>query len=110
MTVARAGITGATLARRARRARAHYAGEPMDGVWSNWAGDQRCAPAVVEHPASEAEVVECIGRAVDSGRRVRVAGSGHSFSDAACTDGHMLRLDRMSRVLDADPGTGLARV
>ena len=82
----------------------------MDGVWSNWAGDQRCAPAAVEHPGSEAEVLECIGRAVDSGRRVRVAGSGHSFTDAACTDGHMLRLDRLARVLDTDPDTRLARV
>ncbi len=82
----------------------------MDGLWSNWAGDQRCAPAVVEHPASEAEVVDCIGRAVESGRRVRAAGSGHSFSDAACTDGHMLSLERMARVIDADPATGLVRV
>ena len=82
----------------------------MPFVWRNWAGDQRCAPAVVDDPRSEAEVVECVGRARDTGRRVRVAGSGHSFSDIACTDGHMLRLGRMDRVLDADTATGLVRV
>ncbi len=79
-------------------------------MWRNWAGDQRCAPAVVEDPASEAEIVECVERARDTGRRIRVAGSGHSFTDIACTDGHMLRLGRMDRVLDADPARGLVRV
>lgn len=79
-------------------------------LWSNWAGDQRCAPAVVERPASEAEIVECVERAREEGRRLRVAGSGHSFSDVACTDGHMLRLDRMAGLLAADARAGLARV
>ncbi len=82
----------------------------MAFVWRNWAGDQRCAPAAVDEPASEAEIVECVGRARDTGRRVRVAGSGHSFTDIACTDGHMLRLGRMDRVLDSDPESGLVRV
>jgi FAD-linked oxidoreductase len=79
-------------------------------LWRNWAGDQRCAPAAIEEPASEAEVVACVERARDTGRRVRAVGSGHSFTDIACTDGHMLRLNRMSRVMDADPATGLVRV
>lgn len=82
----------------------------MPFVWRNWAGDQRCAPAVVEEPASESDVVACVERACETGRRLRVAGSGHSFTDIACTDGHMLRLGRMDRVLDADPASGLVRV
>lgn len=44
--------------------------------------------------------------AVDSGERVRVAGSGHSFSDLACTDGVMVSMRRLGRVLRADPATG----
>jgi L-gulonolactone oxidase len=78
--------------------------------WSNWAGDQVCAPAAYEEPASEAELVEAIARARAAGRELRVAGSGHSFTDAACTDGHMLSLRRMGRVLDADPASGLVEV
>ncbi|HEX8067090.1 MAG TPA: D-arabinono-1,4-lactone oxidase [Thermoleophilaceae bacterium] len=78
--------------------------------WTNWAGDQRCAPEVVERPSSEDEVRAALRRASEAGRPVRVAGSGHSFTDAACTDGHMLRLDRMSRVLSADQQAGLAEV
>ena len=76
----------------------------------NWTGDERCAPVAVEEPASEGEVVACVERARDTGRRIRAVGSAHSFNDIACTDGHLLRLGRMARVLDADRSTGLVRV
>ncbi|HYM53844.1 MAG TPA: D-arabinono-1,4-lactone oxidase [Solirubrobacteraceae bacterium] len=78
--------------------------------WRNWAGDERCVPAAVRRPASIEELSEAIGRAASEGRRVRVAGAGHSFSDIALTDGLMLRLDRLAGVLDVDPPSGLARV
>ena len=41
---------------------------------------------------------------------MRAAASGHSFTDIACTDGVMLRLERMNRVLEVDRGAGLAKV
>ena len=41
---------------------------------------------------------------------VRVAGAGHSFSAAAVTDGTLLSLDALARVLDADASSGLVRV
>jgi L-gulono-1,4-lactone dehydrogenase len=79
-------------------------------MWRNWAGDQRCAPAALERPGSVAEIVAALERAAAAGQRVRVAGSGHSFTDAACTDGRMLSLERMDRVLDVDRASGLVRV
>jgi L-gulonolactone oxidase len=82
----------------------------MAAEWRNWAGDQRCRPAVIEHPASTAEVAAAVARAAQTGQRVRAAGAGHSFSDIALTDGRLLLLDRMDRVLDADASTGLVRV
>jgi FAD-linked oxidoreductase len=78
-------------------------------VWRNWAGDQSCEPAAIERPAYAAEVAAAVQRAATSGRSVRAAGSGHSFSGAALTDGTLLLLDRMNCVLDADPATGLVR-
>ncbi|HEX2160389.1 MAG TPA: D-arabinono-1,4-lactone oxidase [Thermoleophilaceae bacterium] len=78
--------------------------------WRNWTGDQVCRPAAIERPASTAEVAAAIERARDAGRTLRVAGAGHSFTDAALTDGTLLRLDRMRRVLDVDRASGLARV
>jgi L-gulono-1,4-lactone dehydrogenase len=79
-------------------------------LWLNWTGDQRCAPHSIEQPGSEAELAEAVGRAAEVGRPVRAAGSGHSFTDIACTDGHLVRLDRMNRVLDSDPASGLVQV
>src|SRR4051794_2374219 len=70
--------------------------------WSNWAGDQHCAPAVYVEPASEEEIATAIRDAAARGLPVRVAGSGHSFTDAVCTDGVLLSLRRMKRVLRVD--------
>jgi L-gulono-1,4-lactone dehydrogenase len=70
----------------------------MPRVWTNWARDQHCAPERVERPRSEEELVQLVAGA----RRVKVAGSGHSFTDIACTDGVMVDLSGMNRVLDVD--------
>jgi len=86
-------------------------GPSNSGVrWRNWAGDQSCSPAEVRHPAALPELCEAVAAASQQGRRVRVAGSGHSFSDVACADGLMLQLDRMTAVLDVDRESRLARV
>ena len=45
-----------------------------------------------------------------AGEKVSVAGSGHSFTEAAMTDATMVRLDALRGVLDADRGSGLVRV
>jgi FAD-linked oxidoreductase len=78
--------------------------------WRNWTGDQVCAPAAVEHPAGAEEVAAALKRAAERDWTVRVAGAGHSFTDAVLTDGLLLSLDRMDRVLDVDRSSGLVRV
>ncbi|HEY2284025.1 MAG TPA: D-arabinono-1,4-lactone oxidase [Solirubrobacteraceae bacterium] len=82
----------------------------LEGEWRNWAGDQRCRPEAVEIPGSTEEISAAIVRAGAEDRRVRVVGSGHSFSDIALTDGRQLRLDRLTRILDLDRSSGLVRV
>jgi FAD-linked oxidoreductase len=67
-------------------------------AWTNWARQQPCAPERIETPASEEELV----RAVTGAPRVKVAGSGHSFTDIACTDGVMIDMSGMRRVLSVD--------
>jgi FAD-linked oxidoreductase len=78
--------------------------------WRNWAGDQRCRPVAIERPGSNAELLDALERAARGRERVRVVGSGHSFSDIALTDGRLLTLERMTRVLDVDRSSGLVRV
>jgi len=80
------------------------------GDWVNWAGDQSCRPAEVVRPRSREELAEAVAGAAAAGRRVSVAGSGHSFTEAALTDGTMVRIEALRGVEDADPGSGLVRV
>ena len=76
-------------------------------AWVNWSRTQRCEPAAFERPASRAELAAAVARAAGP---VRVAGAGHSFTAGALTSGTLLSLERMQRVLDADPASGLVRV
>ncbi|MHB8240992.1 MAG: D-arabinono-1,4-lactone oxidase [Solirubrobacteraceae bacterium] len=78
--------------------------------WRNWAGDQRCTPAALHTPRSTDELAAAIAGAAGRGQRVRVAGAGHSFSENVCTDGAMIKLDRLSRVIDLDTTSGLVTV
>jgi L-gulono-1,4-lactone dehydrogenase len=78
--------------------------------WSNWAGDQACQPAALVRPATRDELSEVVAAAAAAGRRVSVAGSGHSFTETALTDGTMVRIEALAGVIDADRESGLVRV
>jgi L-gulonolactone oxidase len=86
------------------------AGVTRQGDWANWAGDQRCRPARIVAPRSREELAEAVGAAASAGEKVKVTGSGHSFTEAAMTDATMVRLDALRGVLDADRESGLVRV
>jgi L-gulonolactone oxidase len=78
--------------------------------WHNWAGDELCRPAAIADPASVEELASAIAGAERDGLRARVAGAGHSFGDNVCTDGLLVKLDRLAAVLDVDRASGLVRV
>jgi L-gulonolactone oxidase len=70
--------------------------------WSNWGGNYTCHPTSIELPKSEEEIIAIIRDAGDKGQKVKVASAGHSFTDIACTDGRMIKLDDYNQVLDVD--------
>jgi L-gulonolactone oxidase len=80
------------------------------GGWVNWAGDQSCSPAEIIAPGDRDALAEAISAAAAAGRKVSVAGSGHSFTEAALCDGTLVRVEALAGVLDADPGSGLVEV
>ena len=80
------------------------------GEWANWAGDQSCRPARILRPGSREELAEAVATAAAAGEKLRVAASGHSFTEAALTEGTMIRLEALSGVEDADRPSGLVRV
>jgi L-gulono-1,4-lactone dehydrogenase len=79
-------------------------------IWCNWTGDQRCSPAEVVRPRNRDELAAAVVAAADAGRTVSVAGAGHSFTEAALTDGTMIDLAALSGMIDADPTSGLVKV
>src|SRR3954470_9129180 len=78
--------------------------------WRNWTGDQRCVPARIERPSDRGDLIESVKRATDQGLTVRAVGSGHSFTDVACTGGVMIQMDRLGRMLEVDRESGLVKV
>jgi FAD-linked oxidoreductase len=79
-------------------------------MWTNWAGDQHCAPVERVRARSRQDVVATVQRAGRERRTVRAVGAGHSFTDIALTNGYHLSLDGLDRVLDVDRESGLVRV
>lgn len=72
--------------------------------WTNWAGNQSCAPTSIRRPTSEAELVAIVKEAANNGTRVKCVGAGHSFTPIACTDGVLVDLSGYGRILSHDPG------
>ncbi|HEX7526362.1 MAG TPA: D-arabinono-1,4-lactone oxidase, partial [Gaiellaceae bacterium] len=67
-------------------------------TWTNWVGNQTCAPAELASPASEDEVAELVSGAT----AVRVAGAGHSFTPVVATDGLLLDLRGLGGIRSID--------
>ena len=67
-------------------------------------------PAEIVRPRDAAGLAGAVASAAAAGRTVSVAGSGHSFTEAAITDGTMLRIEALAGVIDADPASGLVKV
>lgn len=77
-------------------------GIPRAGApgWSNWLGNQRCAPRQILAPRDLEELVAVVGHARRRGLRVRMVGSGHSWSALCPTPDLLVQTHRMDRLLD----------
>ncbi|NUW30872.1 FAD-binding protein [Nonomuraea sp. SMC257] len=79
-------------------------------IFTNWARNQSVTPHEVRTPASADEVARAVRDAAAAGRRVRMVGTGHSFTGVALTDGLLLRPTALTgvRSFDGDRVTALA--
>jgi FAD-linked oxidoreductase len=71
-------------------------------LWKNWARNQQCAPGRIHRPVSEQEIIRIVKNAAENGERVKVVGSGHSFTGIALTDGHLIDSSDYNTVLSVD--------
>ncbi|MEH0937914.1 D-arabinono-1,4-lactone oxidase [Micromonospora psammae] len=83
---------------------------PPTAVWSNWAGNQHGTATAVLRPTSVAEVAEAIRAAATTGDRIRVVGSGHSFTGIAVTDGQRMELTELDGGTNVDTERRLVTV
>jgi FAD-linked oxidoreductase len=73
--------------------------------WHNWAGTQSCTPQQIHQPHTEEELAAIVGSATVVGERVKVVGSGHSFTGIALTRGHLVDLRHYRRLLRTNRST-----
>lgn len=76
-------------------------------VWRNWAGNQRATPRRVLTPRTTEEVAAAVTGAAADGLTVRMAGTGHSFTGAALTEGVLLRPEGLTALRTVDAARGL---
>lgn len=74
----------------------------MTTRWKNWAGNETARPLTLTSPRTESDVVDLVTNAHLNGQTVKVVGSGHSFTPAAVSDGHMISIDALSGLVSVD--------
>ncbi len=76
--------------------------------WSNWSRSVDIRPSSIEHPRTVEEIQELLRSSRD---RVRVAGSGHSFTPLVATDDLLISLEGLDGdVFEVDGEAGTARL
>uniref|UniRef100_A0A4W3GXX2 L-gulonolactone oxidase n=1 Tax=Callorhinchus milii TaxID=7868 RepID=A0A4W3GXX2_CALMI len=68
----------------------------------NWAKTYSCEPELYFEPTSVEEVRQILLLAKQRCKRVKVVGEGHSPSDIACTEGYLIKLNKLNRLLKVD--------
>ncbi|MCA6092579.1 FAD-binding protein [Streptomyces sp. SCA3-4] len=81
-----------------------------NGEWRNWAGNVTARPVRTVAPATAEELADAVVRAASDGLRVKAAGSGHSFTAAAATDGLLIRPERLTGIRSLDRAAGTVTV
>ncbi|WP_431041773.1 D-arabinono-1,4-lactone oxidase [Streptomyces sp. P1-3] len=80
------------------------------GTWRNWAGNVTAHPVRTVTPASTEELAAAVRAAAGEGLAVKAAGTGHSFTAVAATDGVLIRPDRLTGVTGLDRAAGTVTV
>lgn len=79
-------------------------------TWQNWSGSVTCEPAAIQYPTTEEEIVALVRSARDSGKHLRVVGSGHSFTPLVSTNQTIMCLDHYTGLVSVDAENRLVTV
>lgn len=79
-------------------------------TWTNWAGLESSEPVEERRPVTTDDVVAAVLDARERGLRVKMPGTGHSFTGIALTDGLLLRPESLAGITAVDRGAGTVTV
>ena len=82
----------------------------MAKTWKNWAGNQSARPMSITSPRSVEAVADMVLQARLRQETVKCVGSGHSFTAAAVTQGHLLTLENLTGIISIDRVRHLVKV
>ncbi|MEE6271057.1 D-arabinono-1,4-lactone oxidase [Streptomyces diastatochromogenes] len=85
-------------------------GRGSGGPWRNWAGNVTARPARSVAPSNTEELAAAVRSAATDGLTVKAAGTGHSFTAAAATDGLLIRPERLTGIRRIDRAAGTVTV
>lgn len=74
----------------------------MQAIWTNWARNQHSYGVGFHLPHTENDIVAVINYVRAAQQHLKVVGHGHSFTDIAITDGHIVSLENYNKVLNVD--------
>lgn len=76
----------------------------------NWSGNQEWNPQEVFSPKSEEEILGIVKNAYENKRKIRIIGTGHSFTPLVCTDQILIDLDDYQGIESVDKAAKTAVV
>lgn len=74
-------------------------------IWQNWSGIVQSKPSHIVYPTSVEDVVSLVKRCNKEGRKIRVVGSGHSFTPVVHTNDVLVSLDQLAGIEKVDQST-----
>lgn len=69
-----------------------------DATWTNWAKNQSCNPTEIFHPKTLQDLTAIVLKAKATGKTIRCAGSGHTWSSSSVTDGYLVDVNGMQQI------------
>ena len=79
-------------------------------TWRNWSREHSARPTARHAPDDVAALQAVVREAARAGARLKVVGSGHSWSDIARPEQALLSLERLNRIQHVDTARGLVTV
>lgn len=71
-------------------------------ITKNWAGNVHLEPSRVAYPTTESEIQNVVLRAANEKSKIRVIGSGHSFTELCQTQDTLISLDEYQGIVSID--------